>query len=339
MDPGRLDRGGLAGARELAGGTSRSDVRLSPTDAGAGVGVVDAGNRAVATATTPITLVPAAGLERSARLTVRRALTAVAVTGLAPTHLAVEFHLPPAVTDDQLRTVVSAFDAEATALDVAIVTGHTARYSGCSFPLVGSTTALAVGDSDDVVRPDGAQPGDRVLLAGRPGAVDAGLLASLLADRLADAVDDTTLAAAREGVDGANGVRAAMLAAAAGPATSLWPTTDAGLAGALVGLARAAGVGVAVDRDAIPVDEAVAAVCAALNVDPLTAAGGLVATVPPDRVEGVERALADEAIRGVTIGTVEPGDGVSVDGHRLDPPVDPLWTSLAMAEAEAEARE
>ncbi len=84
-------------------------------------------------------------------------LADVAVSGIPPSHLAVSFTLPPEMTDDQLARCGGRHD-EADDLGVSIVTGHTARYAGCSYPWVGGATALAVGDHDDVVRPDGATP-------------------------------------------------------------------------------------------------------------------------------------------------------------------------------------
>jgi hydrogenase maturation factor len=351
MHLGRTDAAGLAGHLEFPPAADRTDVTVPPAS-GVGTGVVAVGDRALATATAPITVFPAVGVGRTAGVSARRPLAAVAATGLAPTHLAVDFNLPPATSDDRLRTIAESFDAVARPLDVAIVTGHTARYDGCSYPMVGAVTALAVGDPDAVVRPDGARPGDRLVATRGPATLTAGLLAGAAADvgdgdgngegdcdgpgdgvvaaaAVANGVPDADLQAAVGGTTAVPGVREGPLTAAAGPATAVWPTLDGGVDGALVGLARAAGVGVTVDRSAFPVAPGVEAVCAAAGVDPWRAtAGGLVAAVPPDGVDATLDALASADVPAAAVGEVTDGSAVLADGRPIDPPEDPLWTAL-----------
>ncbi len=48
--------------------------------------------------------------------------------------------------------------------------------------MVGGATAMAVGDPDDVVRPNGARPGDRVLLTKGPAVEATGLLSNQFED-------------------------------------------------------------------------------------------------------------------------------------------------------------
>jgi len=68
------------------------------------------------------------------------------------------------MTDDEFATVWETIHAECVDLSVSVVTGHTAaRYADVSHPWVGAATAMGVGDHDEIVRPDGARPGDRLL--------------------------------------------------------------------------------------------------------------------------------------------------------------------------------
>ena len=72
------------------------------------------------------------------------------------------------ITDAEFETLWETFDEGARTLGVSAVTGHTGRYVGCNYPMVGGRTPLAVGDPADLVRPDGARAGDRIVVTKGP---------------------------------------------------------------------------------------------------------------------------------------------------------------------------
>ncbi|USZ69295.1 AIR synthase family protein [Halorussus salilacus] len=306
-------------------GADRADVSLGPRH-GVDFGVVDVGGRAVVLASDPLSLTPALGFERAAWFAVHVALADAAVSGIPPTHLAVTFTLPPEMTDDQFRTVWETFDREARELGVSIVTGHTARYGGCSYPWVGGATALAVGDHDDLVRPDGATSGDRLLVTKGPGIEVAGFLVTLFED----AVDlpESTIRDATERFWDMSPVRDALTAAAAGPVTAMHDVTEGGLRGALVEFAAAGGVRLDVDSAEVPLLPGVREACEFFDIDPwdATSEGTLLISVESSGVEAVLSALDAEGIPAAEIGEVREGSGAFVDGERVEPPeADPSW--------------
>jgi hydrogenase maturation factor len=307
-------------------GADRDDVCLGPT-AGVDFGLLDlGGGRTLALATDPVSILPSVGLARAGRFALDIVLADVAVSGLPPSHLAVAFTLPPAMTDDEFATVWAAIDAEARDLGVSIVTGHTARYEGCSYPWVGGATALAVGDAADVVYPDGARPGDDLLVTRGPAVEATGLLTTLFPEAID--LDAETLATAQARLDEASCVRDALAAAAAGPVTAMHDATEGGLHGAFVEMATGAGVGFEVDSDPIPLRPGVAETCATLGMDPwtATASGSLVLSVAPEGTEAVLSALTGRGTPVARIGRVVDGDGVVVDGERIEAPsVDASW--------------
>ncbi|MEF8856989.1 MAG: AIR synthase family protein [Haloplanus sp.] len=310
-------------------GADRDDVRLGPTP-GVDFGLLDVGGRAVAIATDPVSVLPDLGFERAGRFALDIVLADVAVSGLPPSHLAVSFSLPPDMTDDDFAAVWEGMHAEANDLGVSVATGHTARYGGCSFPWVGGATALAVGDGGDVIRPDGARPGDDLLATNGPAVETTGLLTTLFPDRID--LDPETLTTAQERLDEASCVRDAMTAAAAGSVTAMHDATEGGLYGAFVEMATGAGVRFEVDRDRVPMRPGVAATCAALDVDPwtATASGSLVLTVDPAGTDAVLAALDDRETAAARIGRVTEGSGVHVDGERIEAPaVDSAWGAYA----------
>lgn len=318
-DGGKVDRAFFEEYVRPRLGAEREDVTLGPTY-GVDFGVFEVGGRAVVTATDPVSILPGLGWERAGRFALQVVLADVAVSGIAPSHLTVAFHLPPTMADDEFAAVWEGFHREAADLGAAVVTGHTGRYGGCSLPWVGGATAMAVGDPDDVVRPDGARPGDRLLVTKGPAVETAALLATLFGDRID--LPDADLDAARARIKDATPVRDALVAAAAGPVTAMHDATERGIANALVEMATAAGVRIDAERDPAPTMPGVTAVCEHFGIDPWVAgsAGTLLIAVAPGGVEDVLAALEDEGIPAAEIGRVREGEGAYLDGEPVELP-------------------
>lgn len=311
-------------------GAAREDVALGPRH-GVDFGLLDLDGTAVVVATDPVSVLPELGFARAGEFALHVVLADVAVSGLAPSHLAVSFALPPGTTDGEFAELWGVVDAECSALGVSVVTGHTARYPGVEYPWIGGATAMAVGDPDDVVRPDGARPGDRLLVTNGPGVEATGLLTTLFPAAF-DELDESTLAAAQSRLDDARCVRDAVTAAATGPVTAMHDATEGGLANALDEFAASAGVRVDVERARVPVLPGVREACASLGVDPwtVTTSGTLVLAVAPDGADDVVAALAERGTAVAEVGTVSEGEGAYVDGERVRPPErDPSWDAYA----------
>ncbi|SHH22964.1 AIR synthase family protein [Halobaculum gomorrense] len=342
---GKVDRDAFESVVRPNLGAAREDVRLGPTH-GVDFGVVDVADRAIVCATDPISLLPDLGFERAGRFALSFALGDVAVSGVAPTHFCPSFALPGDVTDDEFATFWAAVAAECEALGVAVPTGHTARYPGASLPWVGAATVLGVGDHDDVIRPDGARPSDRLLVTKGPGIETAGLFASLYPDALAErGLDEETIDDAAVLLEETSVVRDALAAAEAGrrpaessdrdaPAdagvTAMHDATEGGLRGALCETAEAGGVRIEVDSTAVPSNPAAVETCEALDLDPwaCTTSGTLLLAVDPAAVDRVVDALAARDTPVGVAGEVRDGSGVVVNGERVEAPAeDASWAA------------
>jgi len=313
MDTGKVSRAFFAERIAPNLGADREDVAVGPKH-GVDFGVLDVGDRALVTATDPVSVLPDLGFGRAGRFALDVVLADVAVSGVPPSHLAISFSLPPGMTDEEFGRLWDAVDAECRDLGVAVVTGHTARYAGASFPWVGAATAMAVGDHDDVVRPDGARPGDDLLVTKGPAVEAVGLLTTLFPNAVPLSGDALETAQARLGE--ARAVRDALTAAAAGEVTAMHDATEGGLLGALYEMADGAGVHLAVDADAVPVRPGVETACEALEMDPwrATTSGTLLVAVDTADTDAVLGALRDRGTPVARVGRVGDGSGVTVDG-------------------------
>ncbi|QKY19446.1 hydrogenase expression protein [Halolamina sp. CBA1230] len=331
-DRGKIDRAFFAERIAPRLGAERDDVALGPT-AGVDFGLLDLDGTGLVVATDPISVLPALGFERAGRFALHVALSDVAVAGVLPSHLAISFSLPTAISDEQFDALWTGIHAECAELGTSVVTGHTARYPAAEFPWVGAATAMGVCDPEAVVRPDGARPGDRLLVTRGPAVETAGLFASLYPEELGDrGLSPETVADAAAGLDEARLVRDAVAAAEAGEVAAMHDATEGGLLGAFCEMAGSAGVRFEVDTEAAPMRSGVEAVCDALGIDPWksTSSGTLVLAVPPADVDAVRRAIADRGTPVAEVGTVVEGSGMRFRGEEwTEPPRDPSWDAYA----------
>ncbi len=311
-------------------GADRDDVALGPHH-GVDFGVVTIGDHVAALSTDPVFVLPSLGFERAAWFALHILLSDVAVSGIPPSHLSIDLNLPPEITDEEFATVWETIDREATELGVAIVTGHTGRYAGCNYPMVGGGTALAVGEPDALVRPDGARVGDRIVVTKGPAIEATALLSIQYESLMRGTVSEEAIEAATDRFWDMSPVRDALVAAGAGPVTAMHDATEGGVFGGLVELGRAAGAGVAIERDRVPIQPGVEAACEFFEIDPWISIseGTLLCAVDPTGVDDVLAALDAADVPAADVGAVVDGDGLTVDGEPVDPPArDPFWAAF-----------
>src|SRR5207245_5456539 len=90
-------------------------------------------------------------------------------SGVAPQYITMDWNLPMDIEDDQIETMLHVIDRESKKYGAAIVTGHTGRYEGCAYPMVGGATFLAIAPKDGLVTAKRAKPGNQLRVT-RPAA-------------------------------------------------------------------------------------------------------------------------------------------------------------------------
>jgi hydrogenase maturation factor len=169
---------------------------------------------------------------------------------------------------------------------------------------------------DRLVTTAGARPGDVLLLSKGIPLEGVAILARARADALrARGYTDAWLARAAGQLARLSVVTEARLAVEAARVHAMHDPTEGGLATALWELAEAAGVGLAVEEERIPVLPEGAAICRELGLDPLgtIASGALLAAVAAADAGPILHAWARAGIEGAFIGRVlEPAAGVTL---------------------------
>ncbi len=234
----------------------------------------------------------------------------LAVMGATPRWLMATLLLPEGVSEGTVRAIFDQLLDACRTHGIALVGGHTEVTFELPRPIAVGALLGEVA-KDEVVLTSGAQPGDSVLLTKGIAIEGASILAREAGTELISAgvapgmVEDAKGLLFSPGI----GVRKdAEVARKAAPVHSMHDPTEGGLATALRELAAAAGVGLEIDADAIPVVPSCRAICDALGLDPLglIASGALLATLAPEHAEAVVGALDAEGIPARVIGKVTP---------------------------------
>ena len=276
--------------------------------------VLDIGDRYLIAKVDPITFVA----EEIGWYAVHINANDLAVRGARPAWFLMTLLLPEAQADEGLLADIFTQVRDACgAVGASLVGGHTEVTSGLDRPILAGTMLGEV-EKDRLVTTAGARVGDAVLLSKGIAIEGASILAREFGGLLrARGVAPGTLERARAFVrrPGISVLPDARAAVAAPPVHAMHDPTEGGLATGLWELARAARVGLRLDRDAVPVLAECRALCEALNIDPLglIASGALLLTCPKSAADGILTAWASQGIEGTVIGEVAPPE----DGCRL----------------------
>jgi hydrogenase expression/formation protein HypE len=224
-------------------------------------------------------------------LAVNGTVNDLAVSGATPLSLSAGFILEEGFPVADLTRIVASMQAAAVAAGVAIVTGDTkvverGKADGCYI----NTAGVGLISRDVPLGVATARPGDAVLVSGPIG--DHGVTIMLARGELdieADICSDTAPL---------NGLVASLLDQVAG-VRALRDATRGGVATILNEIATAAGVGILVTEDEVPVRPEVRGASELLGIDPMYVAceGRLVAVV-----DGDDAQLALQAMRAHPLG-------------------------------------
>lgn len=324
-------------------GARRSEVLVGPLHGvDAGIIALDA-EHVMALTTDPLFVMPECGWRRATWFAVHIVASDLATSGLAPQYCTIDLNLPPTCSDKCLDNLWEGIHLACLEIGVAVITGHTGRYDGADFPIVGGATMIGQGPAGGYVTPAMANPGDRVLLTKGAAIETTAMFGALLGHRLQDSLGAETARAADALFESMSVVEDARVAASVGlrgdGVTTMHDATERGVWGALHELASASGVGLLIDQDAILVRPETLLVCDLFGIDPFTCSseGTLLLTCGPTREGEVMRRLRDSGIAVCSIGEVRP---VSAGVRSIKagteqvaplPTHDPFWPALIEA--------
>jgi len=320
-------------------GDRNPDILVGPQH-GVDVGIVNIGGKAVSFTTDPVFIVPEYGWERAAWFAIHILASDSVTSGLKPTYMAIDLNLPMTITKEQLTLMWDTMHKECQKLGIAVITGHTARYENCQYPMVGGATIIGIGDIDKYVSPRFISAGDKIIVTKGPAIEATGIFVTMFpkliekefgkafSDKMQDifykmsTVEDA-LTAVSVGVRD-NGV------------TALHDATECGIWGGIYEIAQAAGLGARVEQEKIVIEDGVAEICRYFGIDPYASIseGTLIIACRPHKAETVVAALGQKGIKSSVVGEfVPPEKGMTlvrneVEGKLVHPIVDPFWRAF-----------
>ena len=241
----------------------------------------------------------------------------VACTGGTPKWFLATLLVPERFTEDEAEAVFDQILEACRSIDVSLVGGHSEVTYGIDRPII-MGTMLGEVEQDKLILTGGAQEGDSIVVTKGIAIEGTALLAREKASQLLQAgmsQEEIDKAASLLGVPGISVLHDARVACASSQVHSMHDVTEGGLVTGLREVAKASGLGLAIEESSLPILSECQEVCEALGLDPLglLASGALLITLPTADVPGLLTSLEGEGINGFEIGTmIEAAEGLQM---------------------------
>src|SRR5712691_10853744 len=155
------------------------------------------GGKVLVTSTDPVSFIPSLGATKSAWLSVHGTASDLATSGLPPRYAVFDLNLPPSMSDITLREFWSGIHQTCRGLKISIIGGHTGRFQGCDYTVVGGVTMFAIGDDNSYVTSTMGRVGDDIIATMSAGIEASAILALSFPRTLKKAIGARTVEKAR----------------------------------------------------------------------------------------------------------------------------------------------
>ncbi|PKO21413.1 MAG: hydrogenase expression/formation protein [Chloroflexi bacterium HGW-Chloroflexi-1] len=277
--------------------------------AGEDAAVFDLGDRYLVAKTDPITF----ATSEIGWYAVNVNANDVAVMGARPRWFLATVLLPAGqVTAGMAEAIFAQIYDACQALGVSLAGGHTEITVNLDRPII-SGVMLGEVAPDRLIRTSGARVGDEVLLV-KPVPIEGTALIALERAEIlaARGYSADFIARAQQFLHdpGISVVAPALLAAETAEVHAMHDPTEGGVMTGLLEIARAAGTGLTVDLDAIPVLAEGAALCREFGLDPLgtLASGAILLVAPPAAAGQLVAVLEGAGYPTARIGRITPAE-------------------------------
>ena len=313
-------------------GVPGSEIVIGPRH-GVDYGVVRFEGGCLAMSTDPFFIVPAFGFARAAWFAFHIIMCDVAVSGLAPRYLSIDLNLPPEMEERQMEEMWEAVHQESVKYGVSIVTGHTARYAGCNYPMVGGATAMAFGPESELRGPHLVRAGDVVVITKGPAVEMTGLLGVCFPHKFVEAGGPSFQKEAEDVFFQMSVLDDCAIARRFPGVHAMHDATECGVWGGLYEMADASGHGIRIEEERIPIQPVIQRTAELFGVDAFCGISEGTLLLMADKAE--VPSLLDEfhrnGIVAAAVGEVRPAaDGMKIVRAGTErtlehPRVDPYW--------------
>ena len=289
-------------------GAARREIIVGPKF-GVDNAVVRVGRGRVLVATTdPLSFIPGLRPRESAWLSVNLLASDLTTCGSAPQYGIFDFNLPPQMSNQLFAEYWKAFHAECKTLGVAIVGGHTGKYQGCGYSIIGGGVMYTVCDEGRYLTSEMASSGDDIILTKGVAVETTAILTRAFPRTIKKVLGARLFEKAWRYLSKVSTVKDALIAASVGihrdGVTAMHDATEGGVIAAVLELANASGLGTELDVDKISISDETREICKFFRIDPLTSLseGTLIIASRPNRTAKVLSQLNRAGIPSQIVG-------------------------------------
>jgi hydrogenase expression/formation protein HypE len=318
-------------------GAKKAEVLVGPGH-GRDNAVIRLGCNQVLVATAdPLSVIPALGLKDSAYLSVHLLASDLATCGFPPRFMMVNLSLPPRMKNEEFEEYWTCLDFECRKLGIAIVGGHTGRYVGSDYTVVGGGVMMTLAPEKKYLASNMSKPGDALIMTKGTAIATTAILSRAFPKTIEKAYGASFLKKARLYLRQFSVVEDALTAASVGlrdkGVTAMHDVTEGGLLGALYELSEASKIGLEIELSGVIITQEAKLVCDLFNLSPYStlSEGTLIIAVRPEKAQKVLQALELKGIKSRIIGKVtdaRDGRWIKREGRKeplVKPSADPYW--------------
>lgn len=311
---------------------------------GVDTGIVSLGNgKVMATTTDPVFIVPEYGFKRAAWFAVHILASDAVTSGLKPNYITIDLNLPLKMTTDEFSVMWKTMDEEFKKIGMAVISGHTGKYAGVDYPMVGGATVICIGKEKDYVGPDFVMEGDDIIITKGAAIESTGLFVASVPHIIEKELSREFLKEAEDIFWQMSVVEDALTAISVGVrdegVSMMHDATECGVWGGLFEIANTTDKGLKIIKQDIPVHPCVEKVCKLFKIDPYSSIseGTLLITCRQHKSQEVVMKLKEKGIESAIIGKIMDKDyGIKVIEDNIEkdlkhPVVDPFWQAFDKA--------
>ena len=292
----------------------------------------------------PVSLIPSLGPEDSAAMSLYEVASDVATSGQSPRYLMLDLNLPPGMSDQVLGRYWKSINKTCVQLGVSILGGHTGRFEGCDYSIIGGATMWTICRKNEFLTSSMASNGDDLIFTKSAAYGATSVLTRAFPKTVRKHLGKSLFGKAWKYFQGSNTVKDSLSAVKAGihqhGVTAIHDVTEGGSLAGIVELAEASELGGVIDLESIPVSEETLEICNLFHLDPLTSLGegSLLIASRPNRTKRIIDVLRSRGTKATVIGQLSSEArglfGVSRKGRirigypKRDPYWDAYWRAL-----------
>jgi hydrogenase maturation factor len=233
------------------------------------------------------------------------------------------------------------FHQECKRLGLSIIGGHTGRYPGIDYTIVGGGVVMAIGPEDHYLTSAMARNGDDIVLTKGAAIETTAILTRAFPHRVRKTLGSTLFDKAWNYLYKVSTVADALTASSIGVrrrgVTAMHDATEGGVIAGLIELTTASSLGLMVDLEQIHVSAETQHLCELFRIDPLVSLseGSLIIATRPTKTEEVRAKLSSRGISSTIVGSLTSrfrgckattSKGTRSLGY---PHVDPYWKAYS----------